>query len=396
MDHNLKQLIRKFILNECTSEEVDLLVEYFQKGEMDVNFPIVEEILEGLKKKEQIDEHRAEKIFEEIWEEIELRKNIDREKSIRLRRKRLYRYITLAALFVGLIGIGFMSNFFNIGSSKTAIVNQSDVDVIKLETEDGQIIKLTDLDQFQDKITADGINLVKEENVLRYKAKTYVEPKKVNYNTLIVPNGKRFELELADGSYIMLNAGSSLRYPVNFPTKGNREVYLNGEAFFRASKDVDRPFIVHTEEVSVEVLGTEFTVSAFEGDGLSDVVLIEGSVNLMAKNEAVDDVILKPGQLGKVKKNEAIKVEVVDTKLYTAWMDGSMVFRNERFEDILKRMERHYKVIIINQNKDLGETRFNANFGPAPLSQILDYFNTIYGLDYIQPHQDTLIINPKN
>src|SRR5690606_29057383 len=87
------------------------------------------------------------------------------------------------------------------------------------------------------------------------------------YNELIVPYGKKFELVLADGSHIYLNAGSTLRYPVQFLPGQPRDVYLNGEAFFEVKKDTERPFTVVTEEMNTRVYGTRFNVTSYKNEG---------------------------------------------------------------------------------------------------------------------------------
>ena len=117
------------------------------------------------------------------------------------------------------------------------------------------------------------------------------------FNTLTVPNGKKFQIELSDGTLVHINSGSSLRYPVNFLSDGPREVFLTGEAYFDVAKNVSNSFVVNVNELDVKVLGTQFNVSAYGEDEFIDVVLVEGAVGLHKEGELQADAVkLSQGQ----------------------------------------------------------------------------------------------------
>tara|TARA_R110002049_G_scaffold15981_1_gene64512 strand:+ start:942 stop:2075 length:1134 start_codon:yes stop_codon:yes gene_type:complete len=204
------------------------------------------------------------------------------------------------------------------------------------------------------------------------------------FNTLTIPNGKKFQLELSDGTVIHLNAGSSLRYPVNFLREGPRQVFLSGEAYFDVAKSESNPFMVNVDELDVKVLGTQFNVSAYGEDEFIDVVLVEGAVGLNKQDQLQSDSVkLSPGQKGSYKQaSESIEVNEVNTSLYTSWMQGHLVFRDLTFNNILKKLERHYNVEIINSNKVLGNEVFNARFDDVPIEEVLGYFNDIHSIDF--------------
>ena len=116
------------------------------------------------------------------------------------------------------------------------------------------------------------------------------------YNTLKIPYGKQFEVELSDGTIVHLNSGTTLRYPVAFLKNQNRKVFLTGEAFFEVAKDKAHPFTVSTQELNVEVLGTKFNASSYTEDVTTDIVLVEGKVALYKdKKENNNSVKLTPG-----------------------------------------------------------------------------------------------------
>lgn len=395
---SVKQLIIKFIQNKCTSEEVDLLVDYFKNSSIDETFPEVEEVLILLKNKSELTEAKAAAVYRQILEKLAQEEKLRKLELDRSRSSRLKRMMAAAAIFAAIIGaslyFGFLKPTTPAGSPSVTTVPE---DVIRLETADGKVQQLSDIDRLQLNTEAGEVLVEKEENLLRYHSKGTHKSAEIKYNTLIIPNGKKFEIILADGSYVMLNAGSSLKYPIDFPEEGKRKVFLTGEAYFKVARDEKKPFIVHTEAMEVNVLGTEFNVSAYKGDEVANVVLVEGSVNLASTEKEGEAIVLEPGQLGEYgKEDRRIHVREVDTRLYTAWMKGSLIFRNESFENILKKMQRHYSVIIVNEDEELAKTKFNANFGPDSLYEILDYFKAIYGIDYVQKNKDTLIIKSKD
>ena len=225
-----------------------------------------------------------------------------------------------------------------------------------------------------------------------YSKKTTTE--KLIYNELFVPYGKKFQLVLSDGSKVHLNAGSSLRYPIQFMTNYRREVYLNGEAFFDISKDSLHPFVVNTNAFDVKVLGTKFNVSSFSEEDVAQTVLVEGSVQMQNKTSAVQAenlITLLPGQKGEILAQERnIKVSEVDTSVYTSWLDGVLVFRNMAFKEIRKKLERNYNVRIYNNNLLLEEKTFNATFDVETIEQVLRTINENFPIEY--SIQDKVIV----
>tara|TARA_R110002050_G_scaffold161882_6_gene291719 strand:+ start:24747 stop:25892 length:1146 start_codon:yes stop_codon:yes gene_type:complete len=210
---------------------------------------------------------------------------------------------------------------------------------------------------------------------------------KLEYSTLTVPYGKTFEVALSDGTYVHLNSGSSLRYPIQFIEGMKRQVFVQGEAFFDVAKDSLHPFLVSAAELNVRVLGTTFNVSAYKEDEVTEVVLVEGSVSLFSNSNGDDPIkntMMEPGYKASFEKiQEGIKLTPVTTDVYTSWRQGELAFRNMTLENILKKLERHYNINIINMNGSVSKKRFNANFGNEPiLSNVLEDLKRNYGIDY--------------
>ena len=333
-------------------------------------------------------------------------KTYDTEKSKRLlldkirkdkkepKRFRLNNYVKYAALIVLSMTIGYLVK---------EVAYKKDVDTefaptenfITLEREDGNIQVITE--DGSTKVLDSKGNIVGSQkgNQLVYQGSNSSDNSEPVYNTLNVPYGKHFELKLADGSIAYLNSGSSLKYPVEFLEGKSRKIYLTGEAFLDVTKDKKRPFIVNASDLNIKVYGTKFNVSAYPEDKVKEVVLVEGSVGMYSETENTDaskETVLKPGTLGSYDNVLGdISTEPVVTSIYTSWVQGVLVFRNMSFEDILKKLERHYDVKIINQNSKMASETFNASFDDMPIEKILEYFKSQYDIDYII-NKDTIIV----
>lgn len=206
------------------------------------------------------------------------------------------------------------------------------------------------------------------------------------YNQLNVPYGKKIQVLLADGTLVYLNAGSSLRFPTNFIKGLERKVFLTGEAFFEVAKDKD-PFIVNSHNVNIRALGTAFNVSSYLEEESVSTVLVEGLVGVYHSKEQFSSehsTVLKPNHMATWSKVEnKVSIKEVEVDIYTAWVSGRMVFRNTPFKDIRKKLERHYNIQIINENRLLDEKNYNAVFDEETISEVMETLHESFGMQYI-------------
>ena len=163
------------------------------------------------------------------------------------------------------------------------------------------------------------------------------------YNQLITPYGKRSVITFSDGTKAWVNAGSRLVYPVEF-NKGKREIYVDGEIYIEVFEDKERPFVVKTRMMDINVLGTKFNVSAYEADKTNSVVLLSGSVSI-SYDARKKDVILKPDQMYSALDGYHT-VENVDAGIHILWTQGLYQFESEEFANIVTRLERYYGIRI--------------------------------------------------
>ncbi len=322
-------------------------------------------------------------IIKLIKDKIDLERNNSKRISFI---KKSFKY---AAIFILILGLGYYIK----STQQNIIVEQKIVpkaDDIVLETENGEQL-IIEKEEKSLKIDAK-INLLQKSNKLVYDKDLKTET--LVFHSLKVPYGKRFDIILSDNSKVYLNSGSTLRYPIKFLDNQIREVFLEGEAFFDISEDEKNIFRVNSNGINVEVYGTKFNFKNYPEDYISDVVLVNGSVGISSsENKSITK--LSPGFKGSVDK-ENFKVDKfkINTKIYTSWIDGQVIFRRESFNQIIKKLERLYNVTIINNNEKISEELFNASIDTEEekIEDVLNYFNKIYNIEY-QLFNNKIIIN---
>lgn len=182
--------------------------------------------------------------------------------------------------------------------------------------------------------------------------------KETVYHTLRIPAGADYQVTLADGTKVWLNCESTLRYPVEFGDE-KREVYLDGEGYFEVNKATEWPFIVNTEQMQVKVTGTKFNVKSYTTEPIVHTTLVEGSVWAYTDQAQVE---LTPSEQFRYDKETGkTSVQKVDTELYTGWIEGMFVFRNQRLEDVMNDLARWYNMTIFYSTAETKEIRISTN-----------------------------------
>lgn len=376
----IQSLLKKYIQNECSPEEIKEVIRFFQKNQSFSEFPESDEILDWIEVKQELSEKNSERIFDNILS-IAKEKDYKPPRSF-YRRMGVWKYVA-AAVFVGVLCLNF---FFENPFASISVENTIGVDeqFVTLQLEDGSVKVIKESGNIRLNDENGKLFGSQKGSQLIYSADS--DSPDLKYNTLSVPYGKKFQVRLSDGSFVHLNSGTSLRYPVKFAKGSNREVFLQGEAFFDVAKDKKHPFIVNTDKMDVQVLGTRFNVSSYEEDASSDVVLVEGSVAMYPEGGNMgssNNLLLKPGFKGQFNKSESsLSQKRVLTSIYTSWINGELVFRNMEFGNILKKLERHYNISIENKNEVFEKETFNASFGNQPIDKVLENMKTMYGIEY--------------
>jgi ferric-dicitrate binding protein FerR (iron transport regulator) len=209
-------------------------------------------------------------------------------------------------------------------------------------------------------------------------------------NKLVVPRGGEFQLTLADGTRVWLNAESTLEYPTHF-TGTTRTVQLTGEAYFEVAKNAAKPFNVVTDKQTIAVLGTSFNVSAYPQDAGIYSTLVEGS--LRVDGEQGKSLLISPGS--QCAYNPALgdmTSRVVDTYTYTSWKDGLFVFDDEALSSIMQRIGRWYNVDVSYANNQQQHTRFTMQIDKfQPITEVLKLIALTNEIDF-EISDNTIIV----
>lgn len=288
---------------------------------------------------------------------IELRalaqqKNLILTEQVAVRRIRswVWSYIAAASLVI-VLGIG--GYFYTQKAIKNDRVTMSRPDIppggnrATLVLSGGETISLSE--------KQDGL-VVGKEGITYADGTSIVTSNAIQTVTIITPRAGQYQVLLPDGSKVWLNAASTLKYPTQF-TGNVRCVELEGEAYFdvkkqgvwdKEHKKLNRtPFVVGTSGQEIEVLGTQFNVSAYSDDKATKTTLVKGSVRVTRQGEvgarAVRSVLLSPGQQSTA-QGESLFVKAVDVQQYIAWKDGVIVLDEQNLQAIIAQLERWYDV----------------------------------------------------
>jgi transmembrane sensor len=227
---------------------------------------------------------------------------------------------------------------------------------------------------------SDGLPVIKNDSELVYSSARRSDiPLPDTVQTL---KGGYYRLRLPDGSKVVLNSASTVFFASAFGSN-DRQVSVNGEAWFEVVKDPARPFYVHVPGLKIEVSGTRFNVEAYKEDNVVRTSLLEGNVKVTAGEQVMS---LKPGEqavLTKKKKLEKITNSSAIKKA-TAWKSGTFIFENDDIKSIIGQLCRSYN-LEVEYKGDLPDKTFDGVFYQKnPVELILDYLHDRSGIKFIK------------
>nr|WP_121272122.1 FecR domain-containing protein [Pedobacter schmidteae] len=294
-----------------------------------------------------------------------------------IRRKRLknrsYAIGAAAAILLVLLAGTLYFSSTQTGKQNTAITANKK-EQLRLKLADGRIITLTD----RPEISVNGMILTNDSSnhILRYRSSGKSTPENNKLNTLSVPAGQNYKIELADGTMVTLNALTQLSFPSVF--SGNtREISINGEAYLKVAHNADKPFIVHLPVGKVQVLGTQFNINTYNS-AAQKVSLVEGSLKCSASNHSL---ILVPGKAALLSEN-AITEQILNEDELT-WIKGEYMMNNSQISEIALLITRWYGVQVILDGPTTGNKRFSGIiYKNNPLEDFLTMLKSTTDADY--------------
>ena len=223
-----------------------------------------------------------------------------------------------------------------------------------------------------------GSHVIKQSERLTYSTAIGNAVTAISYNTLTTPKGGQYQLTLADGTKVWLNAASSLKFPTAF-TGGERVVELTGEAYFEVVHNSKKPFKVKTASQIIQDIGTQFNVNSYADEQVAATTLVEGSVKIY---DTKRQTIIKPGQQDMQLANGISEIKNdVDIDEVTAWKNGMFQFNNADIKTIMRQISRWYDVDVEYSGQVPTSTyhgRISRNSNASAVLKILE----LSGIDF--------------
>lgn len=323
-EDNIRQLIRKFLADEISGDEIDLLKEWLaESAENRILFDQENELWQKTNYKSIFEHFDPENAWADLSGKIPgfSRRN---SRAVTLTRKNMTLLITAASIAL-LVAVGGMTLWI----SERAVHKQ---------------------------MTA--------------------------LNTIIsTSEGEKANIFLPDSSQITINSGSEIGYSAQYNIK-ERAIRLSGEAYFDVRTDAKRPFIVQAgKDIRVHATGTKFNIYSYPAEGRMETTLVDGSITVMFRDKDPIDVI--PGQqvVCFSKKNEVL-VKNVNPETYTSWKENKLRFIDTPFEEVLRKLGRRYNVVFEVRNTDLLELRYTATFIDESIEEVMQMLKTISPISY--------------
>lgn len=370
MEKKIQDLLDKLSDRRCSQNELDYLLRIFGGKEESELSRMIEKDWTLCYEDSLHNEEDNRKYKEEIWRGIRLKIRQDKSRLF-LRKTLKYAAIFVVMLIVSL----FVINTFKGDISKEILL-----------VADGKVIIVNDKNTAR--LAKMGIEY--REGILTYQ-KTLIQKEHI----IRVPSVRKQRLFMPDGTEIWLNSKSELTlrktdWSDQKDSELDRVVFLKGEAYFSVVT-TGRKFLVISDKINVKVLGTKFVFTAF--DEINRVVLEQGSVRVSLAGHDSRYANLQPGEMAVLKDtNEGFNIEKIVPENFSLWKEGIIMFNDEKFDNILKILEREYNIVIINNNVELSNKTFTGRFYKGEIEQILDVFNFTNGITY-KKTKNSIIIN---
>lgn len=355
--NRIDQLFKRFFDANCTEEERREFLDLVARGSGDEALKqLLEDKLQEYAPDKKLDQLSADALFNTIMQKAESRKPARIVKMNR--RSPPYKWLVGVAVAIVIVSLNIwfwdkapesgpdLANNTDSLPSKVLPAPVPGSNKAMLMLADGTVVALDSTGDGT--IATQGNTKVLKQGAgeLSYEANSVIQHSEVQYNTLSTPYGGQYRIKLPDGSRVWLNAASSIRYPTAFTGK-TRTVTIKGEAYFEIQKNTSRPFVVQTNTMEVEVLGTHFNVNSYEDEPLGRTTLVEGSVKVSTVNASQNTATLKPGEQAQVKpEGRGLTIREVDLESVTAWKNGYFHFDGTPVQEVMRQVSRWYDVNI--------------------------------------------------
>ncbi|MBE5318701.1 FecR family protein [Pedobacter sp. MR2016-19] len=342
--NHITKLYQKYLDNACNPQELQELLHHFEDDEPNA------ELVQMIRTELEIDDERyvalpqVQAILSKLDESMQVNviNPIAKRRSLFTTSMRYWSAAALLFLSLLLYYGNERLNFFGTYTSTYKNDIPAGGDKAYLILADGKRIALTD--SMVGTITpAPGFRISKTaKGQLRYELAKGASGN--GYNTITTPKGGKYEVILADGTHVYLNAASSLRFPASFTGVAERRVTLTGEGYFEVSHRNGQPFYVQSGKQLLRVLGTHFNLKAYPDEQSVKTTLLQGSVEVSSSEGS--NAVLKPGQQSQLDQGK-LKLAEVDVMAATDWQRAEINLKAEDFQSTMRKIARWYDVEIV-------------------------------------------------
>ena len=376
MDKNFEiaDIIVAFIKNEATPRQISVLDDWINESE--ANKRLFISLLDEVAFEQRLSSPSMLEV-EDAFGKVRAR--------VRKSKRGYWRYVAVAASVAVVVAIGgIMAYWVGIPEKQGIVTRQQSISVGKsrafLTLGTGEKVTLESQDTL---LRGKAMNIrIQENGEVFYEMADSIAPAEVEYNIMETPRGAEFQLVLSDGTKVWLTAGTKLRYPVKF-AGGERRVYLSGEAYFEVEHDAEAPFIVNTESMDLQVLGTSFNIKAYDDESMVITTLVTGKIR-QEFPEVGKNITLTPSRQsifdrvsGKLETHQA------DVQAVLAWKEGKIIANDERLEDIFRQLSRWYDFKVVYTQPSLKDVRFYLHSNRyAEVRTILEHLQTTKGIHF--------------
>ena len=378
-NHQTDRLFEKYLSNQCTDQEIKYLLMYFglQRNEN----ALKELILRELNKPDptiQDGDQTVQHAINEVHASLSAHIQHSKKQHPKIRLQTNHPLIQLAVTIIILLSVTLFfylkkqqvnqhTNKNTAGYVPTNIAPGRDKATLTLA--DGTKIELDTAGEGVLAAQA-GITIRKTAQQVTYDisaASTAGAPS--SFNIIETPKGGQYQINLPDGTRVWLNAASTLRFPTTFKDH-ERTVEISGEAYFEVVENKNSPFKVISGNQTIEVLGTQFNINAYNDEGSMETTLVKGSVKISSNGQTS---IIKPGEQASVRtgENYPISIKKIDPETVIAWKNGYFYFNETDLFSLMKQISRWYNIEVVYEKQVKNELFVGKIERSAELSKVL-------------------------
>lgn len=357
---NIPQLYKQFLSGRCTPEELQELFRYFGTTDEEVLRELITQAPDDENDYQSISIERAEKLGY-LYQNIKARTHTSKAYKWK------YSATIAATLFIICFAYFYLNTHQNNGIDNMIAIENSDV----LPGANRATLTLSDGSSYELNKEQSGISTDKDQ--IRYTGGDKIaSAKHITFATISTPRGGQYKLKLPDGTLVLLNAASSLKYPGRF--EGNtREIEISGEVYLEVAKNPAKPFIVITNGQRTEVLGTKFNIHNYDDENEIITTVVEGRVEVSIPKHNSKQFLVANQQT--VNTGKKLLLTNVNAKQQLGWINNEIAFVNKPIQNILSEASRWYDIEIQYQGippKELFTGAINRNSNLSSLLRILE------------------------